>query len=264
VLTRILSAVLALSVGFVIARGVAAADTREQSREQARVQTWVRQAADGLDSRAVEALSRIHPAERQLLALRAYLRAGSGLTQRWSWSQEQQAAYPTSAEGTAALADVDAVERAFADANPGFTARARRMPRSLESQLSHWNENKSVGSVASALQASLTQQFPAGAAPASGSQIRQALSDWAPQVPATLAAPGLSAHGQGRAFDFEIEHDGKTVAGFDASSAHVQWDASGWTDKLHAAVAASGKPFTGPLQSPYEPWHYAYAPTGAQ
>jgi hypothetical protein len=235
-----------------------------ESREQARERTWIQQASAGLDARARDTLSRISDSDRQLLALRAYLRAGTALSDRWSWSQEQLVAYPATAEGKAAFADIDAVERAFAAANPGFIARANRIPRSLELQISHWNENRSVKSVATDLKASLEHQFPRGAKLPGADQIRVALRDWKPSVAATLAAPGLSAHGQGRAFDFQIERNGQTIAGFEASAAQVQWDAKGWTEKLHAAVAASGKPFVGPLQSPYEPWHYAYAPADSR
>jgi hypothetical protein len=79
-------------------------------------------------------------------------------------------------------------------------------------------------------------------------------------VAAALAAPGLSAHGQGRAFDFQIEHNGQVVAGTEAASARQRWDAPGWTQKLHQAMSKAGPHFTGPLVSPYEPWHYAYTP----
>jgi hypothetical protein len=105
----------------------------------------------------------------------------------------------------------------------------------------------------------MSRQFPAGTTP-SAAPLRARLMAWSPPSAAPLAAPGLSAHGQGRAFDFQIEHEGRPVAEFDAASARRQWDAAGWTRKLHAAVVASGKPFSGPLESPYEPWHYAYQP----
>jgi hypothetical protein len=137
------------------------------------------------------------------------------------------------------------------------------MPRSLEVQIEHWNQNKLVSIVASQLVDSLTHQFPNGAAEPAPDHIRQALEAWQPTSAAPLAAPGLSAHGQGRAFDFQIERKGQIVAGLDAATARKQWDAVGWTRKLHAAVVASGKPFKGPLQSPYEPWHYAYTPARA-
>jgi hypothetical protein len=84
--------------------------------------------------------------------------------------------------------------------------------------------------------------------------------EWKPEVEASLAAPGLSAHGQARAFDFQVEHDGQIVAGLDADAAPARWDAAGWTAKLRAAVSSAGDRFVGPLKSPNEPWHYVYAP----
>jgi hypothetical protein len=223
---------------------------------------WVTAAGVGLDRRALDALPRIRGMDRQLLALRAYLRAGDSLPARWSWSREQLNAYPTTAEGRAAAADIDAVVAAFAAANPGYSLRVNRMPRSLEQQLDQWNENVSVGQVALRLRATLESRFPPKSGSPDVAQLRDALVTWKPPVAAPLAAPGLSAHGQGRAFDFEIDRSGQTVAGFDAARARQQWDAAGWTRKLRAAVLASGKPFIGPLESPYEPWHYSYNPAG--
>ena len=161
-------------------------------------------------------------------------------------------------EGYAAAADIDAVIAAFAAANPGFTLRVNRMPRSLEAQIAHWNENRSVGVAAAALMASLERQFGNNARAADEQAVRSALLQWTPNVAAALAAPGLSAHGQARAFDFQIERDGQVIAGIDAASARQRWDAAGWTQKLHAAVSSAGNCFAGPLTSPYEPWHYAY------
>jgi hypothetical protein len=220
---------------------------------------WIAKASVGVDPRALATLSRVNGLDRRLLALRAYLRAGDTLAARWSWSQQQLAAYPSTPEGIAAAADIDTVERAFASANPGYRARANRLPRSLEQQLDHWNQNRTVAKVGAQLAAALSRQFPATAVP-DAAALRSALISWIPPFAAPLAAPGLSAHGQGRAFDFQIEQDGRPIAGFDAVSARQQWDAAGWTQKLQTAVIASGKPFIGPLQSPYEPWHYAYVP----
>jgi hypothetical protein len=214
----------------------------------------------GLDPRAIATLQQIKGAERRLLALRAYLRAGDSLSQRWSWSEQRLSGYASTVEGKAASADIDAVARAFAASNPGYSLQVNRQPRSLELQLAHWNENAAVAIVAASLVSSLQLQFAAGDKPPDAPTMRRALTAWVPTVAAPLAAPGLSAHGQGRAFDFQIIRDGEIVAGLDAATAPRQWDAAGWTQKLHAAVSASGRPFTGPLQSPYEPWHYAYAP----
>jgi len=222
-------------------------------------QHWVDNSSVGLDPRAVYTLHHIRGANRQLLALRAYLRAGDSLSARWSWSQEQLTGYASTAEGKAAAADIDAVVAAFAKANPGYDLQVNRQPRSLEVQLAHWNENASVAAVSAALVQFLDRRFAANPSPPTA-DIRDALVHWTPNSAAALAAPGLSAHGQGRAFDFAVARNGDIVAGLEAASAHSRWDDAGWTRKLHAAVAASGKPFVGPLQSPYEPWHYAYTP----
>jgi hypothetical protein len=186
------------------------------------------------------------------------LRAGAALPERWSWSQRQIAAYPSTAEGRAAAADIAAVASVFAAENPGFTLRVNQQPRSLELQLAHWNQNMSVGKAAAALSAWLEQKFPDVATRVNPAALRSALIEWKPHAAVALAAPGLSPHGQARAFDFQIEHDGRIVAGADLASARQRWDAAGWTQQLRAAVGAAGGPFIGPLAFPYEPWHYAY------
>ncbi len=225
----------------------------------ARQQLWVAQAAAGLDARAIDALRDIRGADRCLLALRAYLRAGASLSERWSWSEQQIADYATTPEGRAAAADIDAVLGAFAAANPGFALRVNRIPRSLALQIERWNDNPAVGRIAASLAQALERQFGAVRGAPDTEALRRALMDWTPGVAAPLAAPGLSAHGQARAFDFQVEHRGQVIAGIDAAAAHRQWDAAGWTQKLHSAVARAGGRFTGPLQSPYEPWHYHYS-----
>jgi hypothetical protein len=228
------------------------------SATEAQQQAWVLQAAADLPPRALATLQRIAGADRRLLAVRAYLRAGSSLDERWSWSQQQLDAYPSIPEARAAAADIDAVIAAFSAANPGFTLQVNRLPRSLEVQIAHWNDNKSVAIAAAALAASLERQFGASAGAPDTAALRAALMQWQPPVAATLAAPGLSAHGQARAFDFQVQRDGKVIAGIESASARQRWDAAGWTQKLRAAVASAGNRFAGPLASPYEPWHYAW------
>jgi hypothetical protein len=225
---------------------------------ETQLQAWVQQASADLPARAVATLQRIAGADRRLLAVRAYLRAGSTLDERWSWSQQQLDAYPSTPEAREAAADIDAVIAAFAAANPGFTLGVNRLPRSLEVQIAHWNGNRSVGTTAAALAGSLERQFAASGGAPDAARVRAALVQWQPPLAATLAAPGLSAHGQARAFDFQVQRDGKIVAGLDAASARSRWDAAGWTQKLHAAVERAGNRFAGPLPAPYEPWHYAW------
>jgi hypothetical protein len=221
---------------------------------------WAVQASAGLEPPVIDALQRILSADRRLLALSAYLRAGGTLAERWSWSQEQLSSYPATPEGKAATADIDAVVAAFAAANPGFTLQVNRKLRSLEVQIAHWNVDESVGTAAAALVAALQQRFIGEASKPNTDQLRSALIEWKPNVAIALAAPGLSLHGQGRAFDFQVERGGQVIAGVDVTLASQQWDAAGWTPKLRAAVSEAGDHFSGPLESPYEPWHYSYAP----
>ena len=79
--------------------------------------------------------------------------------------------------------------------------------------------------------------------------MRAALLQWQPPVAAALAAPGLSGPRQARAFDFQVQRDGKVIAGLEAVAARQQWDAAGWTQKLRAAVERAGNRFAGPLAS---------------
>jgi hypothetical protein len=251
---------LAFTSALVILLSLAAAVSTTAAASEARQDAWVVQASAGLPPAAVDALHRIVGVDRRLLALRAYLRAGDALSKRWSWTQERLAAYPSTPEGKAAAIEINAVAAAFATSNPGFSLQVNRQPRSLEVQIAHWNENESVGKTAARLRAALDRRFTANGSPLNAVELRKALIEWPGGAAATLAAPGLSAHGQERAVDFQVSHHGQVIAGTDAASAHRQWDAAGWTQKLHAAVSIAGNRFVGPLQSPYEPWHYTYAP----
>ena len=226
-------------------------------------EAWVVQASAGLEPRVIDALQRILGPDRRLLALSAYLRAGRALAERWTWSREQLSNYPATPEGKAAWADIDAVVAAFAAANPGFTLQVNRKPRSLELQIAHWNLDESVGTAAAALVAALEQRFTDNPTTPNTDQLRRALIEWKPKVATALAAPGLSAHGQGRAFDFQVERDRQVIAGVDVGVASQQWCAAGWTQKLRAAVSVAGNHFAGPLESPFEPWHYSYVPRPA-
>jgi hypothetical protein len=223
-------------------------------------QVWTAQASAGLDSRVIDTLRQIVSPDRRLLALRGYLRAGGSLAERWNWSQERISDYPSTPEGKAAAAEIEAVSAAFAAANPGFSLHVNQSVRSLEVQIAHWNANESVGKAAADLVAALERGFAVDASTPGPDQLRAAIKQWKPGVDVALATPGLSPHGQGRAFDFQVEREGRIIAGADLASAVRQWGAAGWTEKLHSAVGKAGPHFAGPLESPYEPWHYSYAP----
>ena len=73
----------------------------------------------------------------------------------------------------------------------------------------------------------------------------------------TVAAPGLSAHGTGRAIDFRV-HDssGKKLHGAGGAAG---WRSSSFAAKLKSAMSMAPH-FHGPLASPDEPWHYFFDP----
>jgi hypothetical protein len=218
-----------------------------------------------LDPRVGEALARMDGDGRRLLALRSYLRSRSHLAERWSWTAEQVAAYQSTPEHAELQAEVERVRAAFAQENPGFELWVNPQVRNLDIQLQSWNANESVAAAADAL-------LPAARAfvesPAFGrankSEARRALEQFLaghkPVPTPTIAAPGLSPHGQLRAIDFQVHRAGAVVAGTRTSTIAQDWDDAGWTQKLEAAVRAGSRRFVGPLESPREPWHYTYAP----
>jgi len=211
-------------------------------------------ATAALPAVARDALLRIGDSGRQLLALRSYLRARD-LEQRWSWSDARIRAYAGSAEQQHAQAEVARVQARFAADNPGYGLHVNLQVRSLDEQLRKWNGNASVGAAASAL-----SEEAAGVCAHVAADFAGWLRAWAPPSPVNLAAPGLSPHGQGRAYDFQVMQGERLVAGTDSGRAEMDWIDAGWASRLVAAMRDSGARFEGPLRSPSEPWHYAYVP----
>lgn len=214
-----------------------------------------------LEQHERDTLERIPAADRRLLALRAYLRAGEQLGDRWSWTDAQIRSYEQTAEYRQLLTEIAAIVAEFERRNPGYTLYANTQVRSLDVQLERWNSNPRVGATARNLerhaQAAIAKLPPQ---PTSNSlaQFESLLKSWPPSPIAPLAAPGLSHHGQSRAIDFQIMKDGHIVAATEVNAVARQWDAPGWTLKLKEAVTAAGKRFRGPLPAPNEPWHYEY------
>lgn len=216
-----------------------------------------------LPDKVAGTLRRIPNADRRLLALRSYLRNKAALPTLWSWSDGQIVAYEQSAEYDAAKDELAKITARFEMLNPGYTLYVNTQVRSLDAQIDLWNENASVGDAARALQEAVRHRLERDScaqADRADEALGEFLKDWRPPRSPALAAPGLSRHGQGRAFDFQIKRGDRIVAGADTSTSTTNWDRKGWTRKLHFAVnSASGK-FSGPLQKPDEPWHYEYNP----
>lgn len=230
-----------------------------------RLARYMSAAAASLDSRARDALTKIDGAARQLLALRGYLRSEASLGAKWSWTADEIKRFESSSEYRAAMSEVEKVRRKFAEQNPGYDIYVNTQVRTLEKQIRFWNETRSVATAADQLLAATLRELSGPAysdspTPASLNRFRQYLKASRLATTPTVATPGLSQHGQLRAFDFQVQRGDQLVAGTDTSTIDSVWEAQGWTRKLKAAVTAASSKFKGPLTSPREPWHYEFVP----
>jgi hypothetical protein len=217
------------------------------------------------DPRVADALSRIDGTGRRLLALRSYVRGCADLADRWSWTSEQIAAYEATPEYGELQQEIERVREAFAGENPGFELWVNPQVRSLDIQIEHWNTNESVAAAAVILLAAASEvvaspAFPTAYPASAAKALESFLASYVPVPTPTIAAPGLSPHGQMRAIDFQVHQGERVVAGPRTSTIDTEWDGAGWSAKLDAAVRAAGQRFVGPLASPREPWHYTYSP----
>jgi hypothetical protein len=229
--------------------------------------SYVSTLATKLDVRERDTLERIPQLDRRLLALRAYIRAGSSLASRWSWTHEEIREYQQSNEYRQLLDDLNEVRRAFERANPGYSLFVNTQVRSLDLQLERWNSNAGVGKTAANLRRdalAVLARLGAQPDPESLEKFEQFLMGWRPVPVAPLAAPGLSMHGQMRAIDFQIVRGERIVAGTTVARVGHEWEAPGWDRKLQQAVLAAGDRFSGPLKSPNEPWHFEYRGPAAE
>ncbi|MCX7055059.1 MAG: hypothetical protein NTU56_12785 [Proteobacteria bacterium] len=233
----------------------------DQSAGTASLETLAATIAAKTDARVDELLPRIDGVGGRLLALRSYLRSGDHLSERWSWTQEQIAGYEGSVEQQELNAEVQRVREAFEQLNPGYELFVNPQVRSLDIQLASWNRNESVA----AASARLVQDAIAHLGTASGDAVRADmleafLRSYAPEPVPTVAAPGLSPHGQMRAIDFQVHRGAEIVAGPDTQTIGSTWEQGGWAARLDTAVREASQKFIGPLVSPREPWHYTYTP----
>ena len=254
-----LAAILAVWLSAHAARPAALAQS------DAKLERYVSAAAAALDSRPRAVLPAIWGTPRQLLALRGYLRGEGNMAARWSWTAEEIKRFENSAEHRAALGEVEKVRRKFAEQNPGYELYVNTQVRTLEKQIRFWNETRSVEAAAGQLLAATLRELSGSAygdspSPSSLNRFRQFLKSFRPATSPTVATPGLSQHGQLRAFDFQIQRGSQLVASTETATIDSVWEAQGWTRKLKAAVTAASNKFKGPLASPREPWHYDYVP----
>jgi hypothetical protein len=211
---------------------------------------------------SAEALEQIPDPGRKLLALRSYLRSGSKIAERWSWTADEIKAFEGSPEQKALLAEVDAVKQHFKAANPGYEIYVHGTIRSLDEQIAKWNSNESVGVAAQEILAAYRTAFADEALSGAGvdeAKLAAWLRSFKPSKRANLAAPGMTLHGRASAIDFQVMTNGQIHAGADTRQVESVWRAEGWDQKLKASIDAAGPSFTGPLTDPDEPWHYDYS-----
>ena len=210
-----------------------------------------------------QALNRIPDWGRRLLALRVYLRTGSRLAPRWSWTDDEIKAFQASPEQQALLAEIAAISAHFAQANPGFEIYANTNVRSLDEQIRNWNSNESVGIAADEILSKWKDEFGPDAQSWDNldpKKLRAWLASFEGANRAAIAAPGLSFHGRAGAIDFQVRQDGTIIAGTSSKQVESAWRAAKWDLKLKESILAAGPSFKGPLISPDEPWHYEYHP----
>ena len=182
--------------------------------------------------------------------------------------QEQIEAFEGSPEQRDLQREIDRVRTAFVAANPGFDLYVNSQVRSLDLQIEHWNSNESVKAAADEILVAAQALIASPGFPADHpEQARQALETFLaghrPVPTPTIAAPGLSLHGQMRAIDFQVHQGGRVIAGPSTAAIATDWTAAGWAARLDAAVREASNRFVGPQASPPAPWHYTYLPEGA-
>ncbi|HVZ40859.1 MAG TPA: hypothetical protein VHI13_16385 [Candidatus Kapabacteria bacterium] len=219
-----------------------------------------------LDKRIRATLPKIDGLPRQLLALKYYLsHTPREIRLGWAWTPQQALRYRKTKEYEAVIAEVEKVKAKFAELNPGYQLRVSTEIRTLIEQIANWNQMPSVlvasqGLIIECSRAMQDTLYHLPPAPHDLQRFRTFLAKYRVVVIPTVSVPGLSQHGQLKAFDFVVMKGDRIAAGTESETIRTAWDRAGWTSKLKEAVRQSGARFLGPLASPREPWHYTYAP----
>jgi hypothetical protein len=224
-----------------------------------------------LDTRIQGALTGMPLIDRRVLAIRGYLRfpsMGRGTIEaNWAWTNDDMEEFKKSTEFTKMKEAVSDVKKTFAAANSGHTLGVDPdKVRSLETQVKLWNQNPTVQRLGQELKTKLLkalETLPDTPDEASKATFKKVLTETGLSASPSNATPGLSQHGQAKAFDFVVYKGKDVVAGTEPATLKEKWDDPGWTAKLKQAVKDAGDKFVGPLPAPYEPWHYVYKTAAA-
>lgn len=263
----VLSAAVALGSA---AWGKPSGDPAKLTRELAEQRLVVYMSAinGDLSPNVQSALDRIPDLAKKLLAIKYYLqRSREEIDRKWAWTGKYAKFYRSTGEYRRALDEIGKVKRAFAEMNPGYSLDVRIEIRSLGSQIGKWNTTRSVAKGADEIFTSFLSLVTDSAVTFNPEPDEESLERFKlfllafkPVQSPTVAVPGLSQHGQFRAFDFKIMRGRRVIAGTSTARIAADWDAPGWTERLREAICRASDRFEGPLDDPYEPWHYAYTP----
>lgn len=135
--------------------------------------------------------------------------------------------------------------------------------RSLERQVELWNKNSTVNQAGVQLQQTMIKvlgdaSYPESPTGVAAAAFARKLSAQVVTPEPSSAAPGTSDHGRGIAVDLVVMKDRTIVANTYTSHVSTKWEKDGWGAKLVSACA--GTRLKGPLQVPFEPWHWVLGP----
>ncbi len=177
-----------------------------------RLKAHVDEIEKGLDAQIQGALTGMQLMERRVLAVRGYLRFPSmgrgSIADNWTWSNQDMEDFKKSAEFTRMRSAVSDVKTTFAAQNSGHTLSVDPdKVRSLEKQVSLWNQNASVQKLGRELKGKLQkalEKLPDTPDATSLAAFKKVLVEAGLSGSPTNATPGLSQHGQAKAFDFVV------------------------------------------------------------
>ena len=172
----------------------------------------------------------------------------------WAWSNQHMEEFKKTAEFTKMKKAVADVKAAFAAQNAGYTLGVDPdKVRSLETQIKLWNQNHTVHKLGRELKTKLLkalETLPDTPDEASLKAFKKVLVEARLSGTPSNATPGLSQHGQAKAFDFVVSKGRDVVAGTVTATIQEKWENAGWTAKLKKAVQDAGGKFVGPLPRP--------------
>lgn len=208
----------------------------------------------------------------RLLAVRRYLRMGEArIVAQWAWTAEQTRENIGSGRTKVLYTLAARTREIFAQRNPGYSLTVSPL-RSLERQVETWVTNASVTAAGERLLTNVEtilcdDEFPMTPNVAATRRFRIKLKSAHVQPEPTSAAPGTSDHGQGSAVDFVVVRGQKAIASTKSNQIRSRWKADGWGERLKQAIDECNQEqldnpirpapqLTGPLQKPFEPWHW--------